>query len=173
MATAATAPVTPPVDKSELTPAVTQMLLQSAPATIAAMQTAQQAALAKGDKATADGLGKSIGNLQAQLAAAKTMPPPAATTSSAHDHPGRQHVANGACRERNNHTGCQPGNDRSDHERGDGRNRRGPGARGAAGGQIGTNTGGGPDASDVGAGRHSSDAVGATGRVGEGRHGHG
>ena len=81
-ATAATAPVTPPVDKSELTPAVTQMLLQSAPATIAAMQTAQQAALAKGDKATADGLGKSIGNLQAQLAAAKTMPPPAATTAT-------------------------------------------------------------------------------------------
>ncbi|SHK64855.1 hypothetical protein SAMN05444321_0171 [Bradyrhizobium lablabi] len=72
VATTQTAPV---VDKSELTPAVVQMLVQSGPATIQAMQSAQQAALAKGDKALADGLGKDIVNLQAQVAAAKAMPP--------------------------------------------------------------------------------------------------
>ena len=73
----------PVVDKSELTPAVVQMLVQSGPATIQAMQSAQQAALAKGDKAMADGLGKDIVNLQAQVAAAKAMPPAATTTTVA------------------------------------------------------------------------------------------
>lgn len=80
---AAIAPAAPPVDKSELTPAVVQMLLTSGPATIAAMQSAQQAALAKGDKAMADGLGKDIVNLQAQVAAAKTMPQPVTTAAAA------------------------------------------------------------------------------------------
>ena len=78
--TTQTAPV---VDKSELTPAVVQMLVQSGPATIQAMQSAQQAALAKGDKALADGLGKDITNLQAQVAAAKAMPPAATATAVA------------------------------------------------------------------------------------------
>lgn len=84
----ATAPVVaavqaPVVDKSELTPAVVQMLVQSGPATIQAMQSAQQAALAKGDKAMADGLGKDIVNLQAQVAAAKAMPPVTTTAVAA------------------------------------------------------------------------------------------
>ncbi|MFT2588731.1 hypothetical protein, partial [Escherichia coli] len=48
------------VNKSELTPAVVQMLVQSGPAAVQAMQSAQQAAIAKGDKAMADGLGKDI-----------------------------------------------------------------------------------------------------------------
>ena len=76
-------PAAPAVDKSELTPAVVQMLLQSGPASIQAMQNAQAAALAKGDKAMADGLGKNIANLQAQVAAAKTMPAPTTSTVAA------------------------------------------------------------------------------------------
>jgi hypothetical protein len=79
----AAASVAAPVNQSELTPAMVQMLVQSGPATIAAMQSAQQAALAKGDKATADGLGKDIVNFQAQVAAAKAMPAPAATPAAA------------------------------------------------------------------------------------------
>jgi hypothetical protein len=79
--TSATVPVVstqaaPAVDKSEFTPAVVQMLQQSGSAAIQAMQNAQAAALAKGDKALADGLGKDIVNLQAQVAVAKSMPAP-------------------------------------------------------------------------------------------------
>ena len=80
---ATTTQTAPVVDKSELTPAVVQMLVQSGPATIQAMQSAQQAALAKGDKALADGLGKDITNLQGQVAAAKAMPPAATATAVA------------------------------------------------------------------------------------------
>lgn len=80
--TTAPAPVAAPVDRSEMTPAVVQMLLGSGDSVITAMKAAQQAAMAKGDTAAADGLGKDIVNLQAQIAVAKTMPPPAATATT-------------------------------------------------------------------------------------------
>ena len=79
-AKAAPAPA-PAVDKSSLTPAMVQQLLQAGPAVVQGLQAQQQAAAAKGDKTTADALSKDIGSLQQQIAVAKAIP--AATTPAA------------------------------------------------------------------------------------------
>lgn len=81
------APQQPAVSKSDLSPAYAEQLLKVGPAVIQGLQAQQQAALAKGDKALADGLGKDVARMQAELAVAKTMPAassqPATTAAAA------------------------------------------------------------------------------------------
>jgi hypothetical protein len=61
-------------DLKGLTPAALQQLVLAGPAVVQGLQAQQQAALDKGDRTTADALGKDIVNVQAQIAYAKSQP---------------------------------------------------------------------------------------------------
>lgn len=79
---AALTPATPPAaDLAGMSPAMAQQLVSAGPAVIQGLQAQQAAAMARGDKTTADALGRDVTSLQSEIAAAKKIaaaPPSAA-----------------------------------------------------------------------------------------------